>query len=161
MNSAGQNRNLNRYNISRCFMKKLLKVLWCGLFVAMLFSFTACTNQKSDEIVDNDDKTEEGFVKYDEDELMEFVENYDKNLEFTDELVIVVLTDEARLRIDEYTVDDFRQINPAHIEKVGKNFIFITLSEPGREQVLRAVYILKLRSDIKIAAPDFTVSPDV
>ena len=131
-------------------MKKLLKILWCGLFVALLFAFTACTNQKSD-----------GIVEYDEDGLKEFVENYDKTTEFTDDLVIVVLTDEASLRIDEYTVDDFLQINPASIEKIGTKFIFITLSETGREQVLRAVYILKLRSDIKSAEPDFIVSPYV
>lgn len=124
-------------------MKKLLNILCFVLPVTMIFVFAACGGSQFDE-----------RVEYDESMLEEFIENYDKTLEFTDDIVVVVLTDEASEHIDDYTVKDFSQINPAEIKKVGRNFIFITLTETGRENVLRAVYILGLRSDVKLAEPN-------
>lgn len=129
-------------------MKKLLKILCFGLLVSMLFSFAACGGDYLDE-----------RVKYDRSKLSEFIKNYDKTSEFSDDLVIVVLTDDASKQLNEYTVKSFSQVRPASIEKVGKNFIYITISKTGRENVLRAVYILRLRSDVELAEPNFVFGP--
>ena len=129
-------------------MKKLLKFLCFGLLVSMVFSFAACGGDNLDE-----------HVKYDQSKLSEFIENYDKTREFSDDLVIVALTDDASKHLNEYSVKSFSQVRPASIEKVGKNFIYITLSKTGRENVLRAVYILGLRSDVKLAEPNLFIAP--
>ena len=129
-------------------MKKLLKILCFGLLVSMIFSFAACGGDHLDE-----------RVKYDRLKLSEFIRNYDNTIEFSDDLVIVALTDDASKNLNEYTVKSFSQVKPASIRKVGKNFIFITLSKTGRKNVLRAVYILRLRSDVKLAEPNKVYSP--
>ena len=125
-------------------MRKFFKLSCFGLFVAIIFTFAACGGSKYDE-----------RVKYDEAALQEFIDTFDKKYPFGDDKILVTLTDEAREHIDEYTVEDFSQINPASIKKLLDFMIVITLTETGRENVLRAVYILNLRTDVESASPNY------
>lgn len=70
---------------------------------------------------------------------------------FSDDSVIAVLTDEASVHIDKYSVTDFSDIGAAEIETYFDNIIVITLAEPGKASVLNAVKTLEQRTDIKSA----------
>lgn len=86
--------------------------------------------------------------------MSEFIANYDDAYRLYDGIIIIVLTSEATYDIDEYTPDDFSQIDVVSIKKIGKQILSIEVSDTSRENILRAVYILNLRSDIESAEPN-------
>lgn len=85
------------------------------------------------------------------------------NADFSDNRVLIVLTDEASLAFKrgerEYTAESFPEIDAAEVEhltaSMNVTILLITLSENGKENVLEAVEALKSREDVKVAEPDY------
>lgn len=87
--------------------------------------------------------------------LEEYTKYY-KDREISDDgKIIVALTDAAGEHIEDYTAEDFSEINAVSIEILSSiRFIFVTIPETDRDSVLRASYILHLRSDVIVAEPN-------
>ncbi len=111
------------------------------IFAILLFTIFSAPfgcSQGDKELYDKTPgETHEGNILEDENGLM-----------FSDDSVIAVLTDEASVNIDKYSVADFSDIGAAEIETYFDNIIVITLAEPGKENVLNAVKTLEHRTDV-------------
>ena len=133
-------------------MKKISKLITtlilCFAFVCI---FAGCVdNTPSGDTLSPYDE----IVKYDEKEMSEFIANYDDAYKLYNGIILIVLTSKATYDIDEYTPDDFSQIDAVSVKKIGKQILSIEVSDTSRENILRAVYILNLRSDIESAEPN-------
>lgn len=158
------------------------------LFAACAFVFAACDSKDDNNLNEN--------PPYNESEIEEFIENYDRHTPFIDNQIVICLTEEVSFKniFHDYTVKDFSEIGAVKVEELdgatdedsgttylirqclledpsGKTipeylknhnrFFCITLDKNDEHNVLRAVYILRQRSDIYIAEPNHLYSPDV
>ncbi|MDE7453321.1 MAG: hypothetical protein K2N22_02820 [Clostridia bacterium] len=174
-------------------MKKSL-LCFCLLIVTSFF-FAACGN-RNDGSDNSAEKPAYEYSDYSEQELEYFVDNFDRNYEFVDNQLIVMLTEQASFKyiFYDYTAEDFKEIGAVHISELdgstsqsdgltykirqylskdpsGNNLpghlkhynrtFSITLDKKDKDNVLRAIFILKHRSDIFTAEPDFIGSFDV
>ena len=120
--------------------KKFIAALF--LMICIIMTFSACG-----ENADNTNDNQTGYTP----------PNYERI--FSDDCVIAILTDEARVNYKNYTAESFADIDADSIEIYFDNIIFITLKNPGKENVLRAVDILNARPDIKEATPEYLETP--
>lgn len=130
-------------------MNKLLKdVLIFSLCIIFACAFAGCTNDTKSPY--------DEYVSYDETAVADFIENFDKDAKLiNDGKIIVSVTEEARQHIKEYTVNDFSQVNAVSLEILSSvGMLFVTISETDSNSMLRATYILRLRSDVKYANPN-------
>lgn len=78
---------------------------------------------------------------------------------FTYDRVQVVLTEEASNLDNEWTPVDFPEFSFSRIENLGKiksqSILIFYLTEPSRNNVLRAIYQLRKRAEIHTAEPSW------
>ena len=133
-------------------MKKTIRFLAVLILcISFVLVFASCTN--------DDSSPYNQVVKYDKGAMAEFIKNYNDSNMVCDGKILIVLTDEATAHIDEYTVDDFSQIAPISVKKIGKQILTVTIAEKDKESILRAVYIVSLRSDVMSAEPNTYSEP--
>lgn len=108
--------------------------------------------------------------------------NSETNADFAEDRVLVVLSKQETMRFKNYTKDDFPEIGASSIDELTQSssevlerqinslsiknnemeidvdsyrtILSITLNQPGKENVLRAIDQLEKRSDVLVAEPD-------
>ncbi|MDR0832339.1 MAG: S8 family serine peptidase [Bacillales bacterium] len=103
--------------------------------------------------------------------------------DFSDQLVLIVLTREATLRFKQYTIKDFPELDNFQVEEITalssqivkaelesgiktikhminieeyKSILRITLNDKSKENVLNAIELLEVREDVQSAGPSFS-----
>jgi hypothetical protein len=89
----------------------------------------------------------------------------DPDGDFMDDTVLVLLTEQASIVGKEWTPADFLEFEFSAVKDqffIGaRQYLVLRLAEPGRENVLRAIYQLMGRADVYIAQPNYISSGDV
>ncbi|MCL2679319.1 MAG: hypothetical protein FWF18_03415 [Dehalococcoidia bacterium] len=131
-------------------MKKLKLIALLSLIALTSIVMVACNNTDNNNGSPN--PTTETCKNNDEWQIP------DPGGEFTYDIVIVMLTDEASARDKTWAPSDFPKFAFSQIENKeltgSKRYLIFHLTEPSRENVLRAIYYLNTRPEIFSAEPN-------
>ncbi len=80
--------------------------------------------------------------------------------EFSDEIVLISLNESATRGFGQYMLDDFQEIGVSSVRELTASdaeirILSLTLKNPGKENVLNAIELLKKRPDVASAGPSY------